>query len=62
MYVVTIDPEKCQGDGECVDVCPVSILSLADGKAVVSGDMSECLGCESCVSTCPHGAITVQEY
>jgi NAD-dependent dihydropyrimidine dehydrogenase PreA subunit len=62
MFVVTIDPEKCEGDGECVEVCPVSILEVVDGKAVVSGDMGECLGCESCVSTCPHGAITIQEY
>jgi ferredoxin len=62
MYVVTIDPEKCEGNGECVDVCPVSILSLVDGKAVPSGDMNDCLGCESCVTICPHGAITLQEY
>ena len=62
MYIVTIDPEKCQGDGECVDVCPVSILSMVDGKAAVTGDLIECLGCESCVATCPHGAITLQEY
>lgn len=62
MYVITIDPEKCQGDGDCVEVCPVSILGLVEGKAVVTGDPNECLGCESCVSTCPNGAITVQEY
>ena len=62
MYVVTIDPEKCQGDGECVDVCPVSILSIVDDKASVTGDPSECMGCESCMTTCPHGAIVVQEY
>lgn len=62
MYIVTIDPAKCQGDGECVEVCPVSILSMVDGKAVMTGDAMECMGCESCSSTCPHGAITVTEY
>ena len=62
MYIVTIDPEKCQGDGECVEVCPVSILSMVDDKACVTGDLIECMGCESCSTTCPHGAIVVQEY
>ena len=61
MYVVNIDQNKCDGAGECVEVCPVAILSLEDGKATVSGDMSECLGCESCVAVCPTGAISIQE-
>ena len=62
MYVITIDPDKCQGDGDCVENCPVSILELVDGKAAVTGDANECMGCEACVSSCPTGAITVQEY
>ena len=33
-YKVTVDNDKCIGDGECVDVCPVEVYELQDGKAV----------------------------
>jgi ferredoxin len=62
MFIVSIDEEKCQGCGECCDSCPASLLSLEDGKAVVSGDASECMGCETCTSTCEHDAVTIAEY
>lgn len=61
MYKVTVDREKCEGCGECVDACPASILEMVDGKAKVTGDMEDCLGCESCVSVCPADAVTVSE-
>lgn len=44
----------------CVDVCPVEVYELQDGKSnPVNGE--ECLGCESCVEVCEHGAITIEE-
>lgn len=59
-YKVNVDVDKCVGDGECVDVCPVEVYELKDGKAVpVNAD--ECLGCESCVEVCETGAITITE-
>ncbi len=65
MFVITIDATKCQGDGECGDVCPVDILSVqeADGKKItqVTGNPDDCLGCMSCTTTCEHEAITVAE-
>ncbi len=65
MYVITIDATKCQGDGDCGDVCPVTILSLVemDGKQItqVTGNPDDCLGCNSCVATCTHEAIAVVE-
>ncbi len=60
MYTVTVDKEKCDGKGECVDTCPTNVFEVKDGKAEVV-NMDECLGCESCVSVCPHSAITVKE-
>ena len=60
MFKVTVDKEKCVGDGECVDVCPVDVYELVDGKAEpVNAD--DCLGCESCVEVCENAAITVEE-
>ncbi len=59
-YNATVDPDKCVGCGECVDVCPVEVYELQDGKSnPVNGE--ECLGCESCVEVCEHGAITIEE-
>jgi NAD-dependent dihydropyrimidine dehydrogenase PreA subunit len=59
-YTVTVDVDKCVGDGECVDVCPVEVYELQGGKAVVVNE-EECLGCESCIEVCDQGAITVEE-
>lgn len=59
-YSVTVDTEKCIGCGECVDVCPVEVYELQEGKSTPVND-EECLGCESCVEVCESDAITVQE-
>ena len=61
MYVITIDEDKCEGDGLCVDTCPVTLFELQDGKAVMVGSADDCLGCESCVSVCEKSALTLTE-
>ncbi len=60
MFVPTVDKNKCEGCGECVEVCPVEVLELEDEKAVVVNE-EECLGCESCIEVCEQEAITVEE-
>lgn len=57
---VTVDADKCVGCGECVDVCPVEVYELNDGKSVAVHE-EECLGCESCVEVCEANAIVVEE-
>ena len=65
MYIVTVDLDKCQGCGDCVENCPNEILALAEenGKqyAMLTGDPDDCIGCLSCESSCEEGAITVTE-
>lgn len=51
-----VDRDACVGCESCVGVCPVSAISMSDGKALV--DESACVDCGSCVSTCPVGAIS----
>lgn len=53
-----VDAVKCIGCEECVDVCPVEVFEMQDGKSVViNGD--DCLGCESCVEACSVDAIEI---
>ncbi|MCF8043389.1 MAG: ferredoxin family protein [Desulfarculaceae bacterium] len=60
MFEVVVDAEKCIGDEECVEVCPVDVYEMQDGKAVPV-NAEECLGCESCIEVCEQDAITVTE-
>ncbi|MBW2060456.1 MAG: 4Fe-4S binding protein [Deltaproteobacteria bacterium] len=59
-WQVEVDKEKCVGCEECVEVCPVDVLELVDGKAEPV-NVDECLGCDSCVEVCEEDAITVTE-
>ncbi|MDD2505814.1 MAG: 4Fe-4S binding protein [Candidatus Cloacimonetes bacterium] len=56
IMAVKIDKETCIGCGACVDVCPVSALSLVDGKA--DCDEGTCIDCGACIATCPVSAIS----
>jgi NAD-dependent dihydropyrimidine dehydrogenase PreA subunit len=59
-YHISVEPEKCEGCEECVDICPMDVFEMEDGKSVpVNADA--CEGCESCVATCEPGAITLGE-
>jgi NAD-dependent dihydropyrimidine dehydrogenase PreA subunit len=60
MYMVTIDKNKCDGDGTCVNMCPQSVFKVDGGKSDPV-NMSECINCLTCVENCPQQAITVNE-
>lgn len=65
MFIITIDIEKCQGCGDCVEICPLEAISLVEenGKkyAMYSGDPDDCIGCMSC-ETCEEGAVMITEF
>ena len=50
-----VDSEKCVACEACVGTCPVSAISMKDGKASVNQD--ECVDCGACVAGCPAEAI-----
>jgi len=65
MYIVTVDIDKCQACGDCIENCPNEMLVMHEenGKqyAMFTGDPDDCIGCLSCEASCEEGAITVTE-
>lgn len=45
---LAVDAKKCNGCGECVKICPKSVLAVKNGKVIVEkeGDCTMCLECE----------------
>lgn len=58
--IITIDEEKCNGCGLCVDACHEGALQLVNGKARLVSE-SYCDGLGACLPECPAGAITIEE-
>ena len=54
---LTVDPEKCEGSGDCFKVCIYNGLKLKNGKAEINQE--NCIGCGLCESICPNGAISI---
>jgi NAD-dependent dihydropyrimidine dehydrogenase PreA subunit len=55
--MLTIELDRCDGCGTCVEVCPEGAISLVNGVARI--DSGSCTECEVCVQACPNGAIRV---
>jgi heterodisulfide reductase subunit A len=63
-FVARVDPEHCEGSGECLRACPydgailiqtVSANGQSAERAVVTP--ANCKGCGTCVGACPNRAI-----
>ena len=56
--LVTVDKNKCNLCGNCVEACPKKILRL-EGDTIATQNTLECSLCEACVEECEPGAITI---
>jgi heterodisulfide reductase subunit A len=68
-FVASVNPEHCDGNGECVEVCcyedAIALKTFSTNghkvqKAVITP--ANCAGCGVCVSACPNRAIDVQGW
>jgi len=50
--------DRCTGCSKCVEICPESAISLANGKPVINDII--CTGCGACVPECPTNALDQQ--
>ncbi len=53
---ISIDYDKCNGNGACVEICPASVYELQNNKSVPV-HIDECIECCACVENCPQQAI-----
>ncbi len=58
--IITIDENKCNGCGLCVEACHEGALELVKGKAKLVSEFY-CDGLGDCLPKCPTGAITIEE-
>ena len=60
VYLIKVEREKCNGCGQCVDLCPVDVFEVKEGRSVPL-DPQNCLGCGTCVAVCTTEAIIITE-
>ena len=57
--IVKIDPDKCDGCGQCIPSCAEGAIKIINGKAVLSAEKL-CDGLGNCLGHCPKDAITIE--
>jgi NAD-dependent dihydropyrimidine dehydrogenase PreA subunit len=57
---IDINYDKLGDDTSALDVCPMGVFELKDGK-VVAAHPENCIVCRACEASAPPGAIHVNE-
>lgn len=55
---IELEPERCTGAAECVQVCPRNVLAMDGGRRKVTiADPDACIRCAACIVQCPEDAL-----
>ncbi len=54
-----LEPARCTGCGDCVEVCPTQCLVMANPHPWLARPR-DCVGCAACELVCPTDAIQMQ--
>jgi NAD-dependent dihydropyrimidine dehydrogenase PreA subunit len=58
---ITLDEERCSGDGVCQQVCPRCVFEVDEGRGLATLPGAEaCVGCGACIVQCPGDALYFQ--
>jgi uncharacterized Fe-S center protein len=52
--VPEFDNTKCEQCANCVDICPYSVITMAEYPEI---DVENCIGCGQCITVCQSGAM-----
>jgi len=56
-FAAVVDTDTCIGCGECVELCQVKAIEMADDIAQINADY--CMGCGNCVSQCSSESLVL---
>ncbi len=63
---VAVDWDTCNGDGICIDTCPVNVFEFADVPSHPTSEKKsdparepDCIMCHACEIQCPTKAIKI---
>jgi ferredoxin len=56
MWVIS---QECRSCKKCIEVCPVSAITLKENKAYI--DHKKCILCACCQEICPYKAIILKK-
>ena len=59
VYLVYVDPDKCDSCEDCVKYCPVEVFEMPHKAIPVRPN--HCLGCLTCTAVCKSDAIIITE-
>ncbi len=57
-FIRELDEDLCNGCGDCIELCPVSALTIEEDIAVADEDW--CIGCGICVTNCTTSAARLK--
>ena len=59
-HLAVVDEDVCIACEQCVEACPLEMISLKEDEEAVAVNEAECIGCGVCAVQCPNDAITLK--